>query len=386
MKICFVTTLFPRYIGDSEGPFIWGIAHAVANAGHEVRVIAQHWPSYPKHEWMDNVEVIRPQYWWPESAEKLRQPGGGIPIAWQSSRLVRLQMIPFILIHTLAVARYARGYDVVHAQWTLSAGAAWLSRMIHQRPVLATLQGSDIFQVTRNRFGAWLTNFVLQRCNRISVLSPALAEATMAVGISEKNIKIIPNGVDVNQFQPASEERKATILYVGSLIERKGVSFLIKAMPKILEAHPQYRLVIVGEGVERERLQALAQELGVAEQINFAGAQPSDQVRHWMQRSKIFVLPSVEEGLGVVLLEALASGTPVVASEVGGIPTVITPEVGHLVPPGDADALAQNICRLLTNNTQWSTMSQQARHRAEEIYDWQKIAAQFIEIYDDMVQ
>ncbi len=386
MKICFVTTNFPRYLGDSEGTFIWEAARAVAKQGHQVRVIAQHWPNTPTHEWMEDVEVIRPHYWIPESAEKLRQPGGGLPIVWKHSPWARLQIIPFLLVHILTIARYARGFDVVHAQWSLSAGAAWLSRIIHRRPILATLQGSDIFQVTRSWIGRWVTRFVLKRCERISVLSYALKRATTDIGISASAITIVPNGVDISRFVPLDEERQPLIVYVGTLIKRKGVSYLIEAMAEVAQAHPHSRLVVVGEGPERASLEQLTTSLTLTPFVRFVGARSPEDVRTWMQRAKIFVLPSLEEGLGVVLLEALACGTPIVASNVGGIPDVVTPDVGVLTLSADSRSLSTAIGHLLAAEAHWQAMSKNARKRAEEIYDWQKIAEQFVTIYRQMVE
>lgn len=385
MKICFVTTNFPRYLGDSEGTFIWEAARAVARHGHQVRVIAQHWPNLPTHEWIEDIEVIRPRYWWPESGEVLRKEGGGLPIVWRKSWLARFQMIPFIFVHTLAVARYAHDCDVIHTQWTLSAGAAWLSKVIHRRPILATLQGSDIFQVTRSRLGAWLTRVVLQRCDRISALSQALAISTAAIGIPLSAITITPNGVDLTKFVPPSNSREPLILYVGSLIKRKGVVYLLEAMSEIAEVYPASRLMVVGDGPERPSLEKRVTDLGLTGRVTFAGPQSPTQVRQWMQRAKVFVLPSVEEGLGVVLLEALACGTPIVASRVGGIPDVVTPDVGLLVPPANSDLLVRAIGRLLSNDQEWAEMSKNARTRAEKHYDWHQIAAQFITIYQEIV-
>jgi len=385
MKICMVTTNFPRYLGDNEGTFIFESAHAIAKQGHRVRVIAQHWPGYPTREQMGELEVIRPRYWWPEAQEKLRQEGGGLPIVWKQSFWVRFQMIPFIIIHTLAVARYARGYDVIHAQWTLSAGAAWLSKIIHRRPVLATLQGSDVFQVTLSKIGRWLTWLVLRNCDQISVLSRALAKGVEATGIAKEKITIIPNGVDITLFSPMREARKQVILYVGSLIKRKGVNYLLEAMPAIGKLHPSYQLVIVGDGPERASLEALAEELDIMGKVVFTGALVPEQVLKWMQQTKLFVLPSVEEGLGVVLLESLACATPIVASEVGGIPDVVTSDVGILAPPKNSKALAEAIITLLSDETKWLKMSIDARKRAEKYYNWNNIAKQFVEIYHSML-
>jgi glycosyltransferase involved in cell wall biosynthesis len=383
MKVCFVTTNFPRHLDDSEGTFVWKAARAVAKHGHQVQVIAQHWPGLPTREWMENVEVIRPRYWWPESGEILRKEGGGLPIIWRKSWLARFQMIPFILVHTLAVARYARDCDVIHAQWTLSAGSAWLARFLHRRPILVTLHGSDIFQAAHMWPGSWLTCRVLRGCDHIIAVSQALAEATTQIGIPRASITVVPDGVDLTHFTSSSSDRQEPlILYVGSLIKRKGVVYLLEAMASIVRAYPSCRLVIVGGGPERPSLENVASNLDLNEQVTFAGSQTPDQVLNWMQRAKLFVLPSVEEGLGVVLLEALACGIPIVASHVGGIPEVVTPDVGVLVPPADANSLAEAIGQLLGDDHQWAQMSANARARAENHYDWHQIAAQFITIYE----
>lgn len=385
MKICFVTTNFPRHVDDSEGTFVWEAARAVARLGHQVKVVAQHWPRLPTHEWVENIEVFRPRYWWPESAEMLRQPGGGLPIVWRRSRLARVQVLPFIMVHTLAVARHARDCDIIHAQWTLSAAAAWLSRPWHGKPIVATLQGSDIFQVVTNRWGALLTRLVLQHCDRITALSRALVDATETIGIPATAITIIPNGVDLAQFIPSDRIRAPLIVYVGSLIRRKGVIYLLRAMAQLAPAHPSLRLVIVGEGVERPSLQSAARELGIAARVSFVGEASREHVRSWMQQAKVFVLPSTEEGFGVVLLEALACGTPIVASQVGGICDVVTPEVGILVPPGDPDALAAAIAQLMGDEKRWMEYSSNARKRAEGLYDWHRIVLRYQDLYQDLL-
>lgn len=380
MKICFVTTNFPRYLGDSEGTFILEAARGLTHHGHQVRVIAQHWPGLPTYEWMDGVEVIRPRYWWPESQEMLRQPGGGLPIIWDKSWLARLQMMPFLLVHTLTTAWYARDCDIIHAQWTLSAGTSWLGQWIHRRPVVMSSLGSDLFTVPGTPVGAWVTRWVLQRSASVIVISQALAQAATQLGRSPD--AIIPLGVDTRHFHPVdTTHRDNYIVYVGTLIKRKAPHHLIDAMAQLKAKHPRLRLVIVGAGPERNALENQVAMLSLTEQVTFAGAQGPDRVKQWVQRAKLLVLPSTEEGLGVVLLEALACGTPIVASQVGGIPDVVTPEVGLLTPPGDVPALAHAINTLLSDHSRWLQMSRQARQRAETRYDWRRIATQLIDVY-----
>lgn len=387
MKVCFVTTAFPRWAGDGQAAFVWEAAQAVARQGVDVRVVAMHSPGVPTREYMEGIEILRPRYWWPEQWEILRKEGAaGLPATWRKYPLARLQILPFFCIHTLVTARYARSCDLIHAQWTLSAAAAALGGWLHHRPVMVTVQGSDIFQATRHPVGAWLTQNMLVRCDRITALSRALQEATAAIGVQEDKIWIVPNGVDTNRFvPPADATRERIILYVGSFIERKGLRYLLTAMPEVLRSFPDYRLVLIGEGPEGNMLKQLAERLGVAEETNFLEFQPQDDVRNWMQRAKVLVLPSLEEGMGVVLLEAMACGTPVVASRIDGIQDVVAPDVGMLVPCADSTALSEAIQSILGDVNKWGDMSDCARRRAVAHYDWAHIASKYIALYRSMV-
>jgi len=381
-----LTTCFPRWEDDGVCGFIWEAVRAISRQGVDVRVIAMHSPGTPARECIGGVEVVRPRYWWPEDRELLRKEGGGLPATLRKYPLASLQIAPFALVHALAAVRCARDSDLIHAHWTLSAAAAQLGRWMHRRRVLATVHGSDIFQVTRHPVGAWLTSKVLRRCDRITAVSNALMEAAIAAGADRRKIQTISNGVDTRRFAPPRDgNRERVILYVGSFIERKGVKHLLAAMPEVLGALPHYRLALVGEGPQHAQLRQLADGLGVAERVDFLGFLPQDQVRSWMQRAQLFVLPSLEEAQGVVLLEALACGTPVVASQVDGIPEVITPDVGVLVPPADPAALAGAIRAALASSSRWADMSRCARERAVTVYDWNRIAQQFVVLYQSMI-
>lgn len=381
MRVCMVTTAFPAYLGDGDGAFIWGTADAVRRAGAEVRLIAMHRPGLPTYEVMDGIEVFRPIYWRPVRHEILRKEVGGLPITWRKYPLTRLQIFPFVLVHMLVTLRLARDSDLIHAHWTLSAASALMAKLIYRTPVIATVQGSDIFRVVKSRLGTYFTRGVLINCNKITALSHALADATAALGVAPEKIQIIPNGVATDNFTPLdSTERERIIVYVGSFIERKGVRYLLTAMAEVLRSFPDYRLVLIGAGPQQNELEKLAAAYGISEKVVFTGFLSQDKVRDWLQRAKIFVLPSLEEGLGVVLLEALACGTPIVASNIGGIVDVVTPDVGKLIPPADAHALAEALFELL-EKAPWTEMSWRARRRAVEVYDWKRIGAQYIDVY-----
>jgi glycosyltransferase involved in cell wall biosynthesis len=386
MKVCIVTTAFPRWAGDGQGAFVWEAARSVAHQGVHVQVVAMHSPGLPPRTTMEGITVLRPRYFRPERWEILRREGGGLPITWQKYPLGRLQILPFFLAHTLATIRCARHCDLVHAHWTLSAACVIAGRPAHRRPILATLHGSDIFRVTKSPVGAWLTRQVLLRSDRVMAVSHALMEPAARLGVPPWKREVIPDGVDTSRFAPIQDgEREDVILFVGSLIERKGAKYLLAAIPEVFRSLPQYRLVLIGDGPQDHMLKALAEESGSSDRISFLGFQPQEEVRRWMQRARLLVLPSLEEGLGVVLLEALACGTPVVASRVDGIPEVITPEAGVLVPPANAAALGQAIRSVLESQLAWAEMSRLARERAVSLYDWDHIAAQWIALYRSML-
>lgn len=385
MKVCMAATSFPRWPGDGQGAFVWGLAQALQRKGVAVQVVALHTPGAKTAEVIAGVQVVRPRYWWPEEAELLRKDGGGLPITLRKYPLARVQLPPFLARHSLALADCARTADVIHAHWTISGAAGLFARWRYQRPLLVTVQGSDIFQVTKHPIGAWLTRTLLQRAQRVTALSQALKTATTAIGVPAEQIEVIPNGVDVRSFAPPVDaQRQPVILFVGYLIARKGVRYLLDALPPVLQALPNFRAVLIGDGPEENALRQQAAALGIAERVEFLGFLPQEQVRHWMQRATVFVLPSLEEGQGVVLLEALASGLPVVASRVDGIQEVVTNQVGVLVEPAQPPALAAALLNLLQNPSQWAALSQQARQHMLNHYDWDQIANRYLELYQEL--
>lgn len=379
-------TTFPRWAGDGQGAFVWGLARALSRRNITVTVVAIHTLGAAEHETVEGIEIFRPRYWWREEDEMLRKDGGGLPVTLRRYPLARLQIAPFLVGHMRVIASVARNADLVHAHWTISGGAAVWSQLRHRRPVIVTVQGSDIFQVPKLPLGAAYTRHVLGRCQRVTTLTDALRRAALQIGVDERKLRVIPNGVDVEEFTPAPDvEREKVILFVGFLIRRKGVEFLIEAAARVIARHPEYRIIIIGEGPEEIALRSQAAHLGIDGSVDFLGFQPQVDVRDWMRRAQIFVLPSVEEGQGVVLLEALASGTPVVGSDVDGIAEVITPDVGRLFPVGDSTALAGYLLELIADNSLRNTLGHAARRRAETEYDWDRLAQEFIVLYEQTI-
>lgn len=385
MKVCIITTAFPAKEGDQRGTFILEAARAIQRAGVQVRVLAMHSPGAKKHEIWNGMEIFRPQYL-PEKWEILQSEGGGLPVIWKKNPWARLAILPFLITHTVQAGILARGCDIIHANWTLSAAAAWAAAWFHHKPMVVTVQGSDMFQAARMPLIRELTRAALKKMKKVLALSQALEKEVQAIGISPARIEIVPNGVDLTRFPMGESHREPIILYVASLIERKGPEFLIQAFHGVKERYPQAQLILIGDGPQRQELEKMVASLENSDSVQFLGWQTQQKVSEWMRKARVFVLPSVEEGLGVVLLEALASGTVCVGSNVGGIPDVISPEVGRLVPPRDPKSLQTALEGLLENDETWQRLSQNARRRAEDVYDWDRIASRIRSIYQTFIE
>ncbi len=385
MKILIATTNFPRWQGDFRVPFIYEAAKAIQAKGNTVRVVTMHNPGSREHELMEGLEVFRVRYL-PEDQEKLQQDAAGIPAAWERGLKGRLPLVPFFLAYTKAVGIHAADCDIIHANWSLSGLAALLSRGRHKLPYVVTVQGSDVFKTLNKPGIRQMVGLALRKAGKVIALSRALKTAALGFGLRDERVVVIPNGVNISQFPFATaEEKKNQVLFVGSLIERKGPLYLLQAMRLVHQDLPGATLVLVGEGDQRADLEEYIAANSMEDYVRLAGTQPQSAVGALMRESRLFVLPSIEEGQGVVLMEALASGTPCVGSRVGGIPDVVTENVGRLVEAGDVSALAEAIRAYLTDQNLWENASRAGRQRVLEHYDWNHLADEISAVYAEVL-
>jgi glycosyltransferase involved in cell wall biosynthesis len=385
MKIAIITTNFPRWAGDFRVPFIIDAAKALQAKGHTVRIITLHQPGSAEHEVIDGLEIFRMKYS-PEKYEVLQADAAGIPSAWDKGLIYKLALLPFFGALCLGAAKYAKGHDIIHANWALAGLAAHLTRPQHHCPYVVTIHGSDIFKTAGNPLLRLPVRIALKNAGHIIAVSEALAHAGQGFGIPSDRIRVIPTGIDIRKFPYAGpENRENLLLYVGSLIERKGVIHLLRAMQKVKVKWPDYKLLIVGEGILWEELETYVRENGLQDHVGFLGPQSQAEVAGLMRRSKLFILPSTEEGQGAVLVEAMASGTPCIGSNTGGIPNVITGDVGRVFAPTNSDELFNAITAMLENETVWQKASQNARIRAVDHYSWDLLAESIIGLYQSVL-
>ena len=304
-------------------------------------------------------------------------------------------------------ARSSAAYDLVHANFWMSGWVACEAKRDLGLPFAQTFHA--LGEIKRREQGAADTSPPERKATELRIVNevdcilatcPAeVEELTELYGANSAKLSIVPCGVDIRAFQPVERREaraelrllnKPTLVYVGRLVPRKGVDTLVEAFA-LLPVHLETQLVIVGgePGVEpggsseATRLGALADALGVAERVAFAGSRPQRELHRYYSSADVAVSVPHYEPFGMTPLEAMACATPVVGSEVGGIKTsVADDETGYLVPPKDPEALANRLLLLLSNAEVREHMGRAARRRIEEHYTWQRVAALAAEAFE----
>jgi len=218
--------------------------------------------------------------------------------------------------------------------------------------------------------------------HRVVANSHAAADRLRAEGVEDGKILVIPNGIDPDAFEPHRYSNAPRhIMMIACLREEKRIDVLVRAMPRILARYPDARLTLAGDGTCRDSLMELVQELGVRDRVAFLGHR--EDVPALLQEADVFVLPSRSEAFPNSIMEAMAAGVPVIASDVGGIPELVRDGVtGRLVPPGDVDALANALLALLDNPRQVEEFGRAGRGTIQQTYSFDRMVEQFQTLYD----
>jgi teichuronic acid biosynthesis glycosyltransferase TuaC len=341
MNVLVFTGLFPNNIFPHQGIFIKERMRVFSQLdGVSVRVVAPV-PYYPpiglgrrskysqvaKTEIIDGLEVTHPRY--------LMTPRIGMVFY---GTLLALSVLP----HLKRIQR-TFDFDLIDSHFLYPDGfAAVLLGNFLGKPVTVSARGSDVNIYKDLPFIPPLLKYALRRSGHVVAVSQALANTIKRLGVSGDHISVIPNGVDCSKFFPQSREAaraslglasEKVVLSIGHLTWNKGFDLLIRAMKLVLESlkSKSIQLVILGDGAIRTALEALTESLGLTRYVRFVGAVPNHELRAWYNAADVFCLASKDEGWPNVLMEALACGTPIVATRVGGIPEIVhSPHLGLL--------------------------------------------------------
>ncbi len=278
-------------------------------------------------------------------------------------------------------------HDLVHAVMESYAGIAlwWYRAFGGKKPTVLTLQSGDLDMPEKNRK---IPRFVWRNIHASPTIAVGISTALTrrAERLGAERTLTIPNGVDFGHLAkvPRGEKIPRRVVTVARLSPEKGLPFLIDALKIARHSVEDAELAIVGGGALEAELKAHVENASLQDVVRFLGPMPNAEAMAEVAKSGVFVLPSLGEGLGIVLLEAQALGVPVIGTEVGGIPDVIEHEkTGLLVPPSDAEALAKAIVRLLTEPGLSDRLAAGAQERLAK-FDWDKIAERYAELYGEL--
>jgi len=392
-----LASTYPRWPGDVEPGFVHELARRLCER-FRVIVLCPHAPGALTAETMDGVEVVRYRYA-PASLETLVN-NGGVVTNLRRQRWKWLLVPGFMLAQAWAVWRLCRTQKVVaiHAHWLIpqgliAAALQWLPGA--HVPFVVTSHGADLYAL-RGRWLAALKRWVLKRSGAATVVSTAMRDEVAALGADASKVSVLPMGVDMlGRFTPPQEQAARSpseLLFVGRLVEKKGLHHLIDALPAVLRERPDVTLTIVGFGPDEPALREQAAAKGLNEAVRFLGAVPQQELPALYRRAALFVAPFVQaasgdqEGLGLVLVEAIGCGCPVLAGSVPAVRDVLNDEFKHLlVAPGDYAALTACILTMLGNPLAAHDDAQQLRSAVIEKFNWNHVSIAYGELLTQVI-
>jgi len=291
-------------------------------------------------------------------------------------------------------------FDVIHIHDWLTAPAGIASKHFLNKPLIATVHSTEIgrSQGLHNPDSFLIDGiewWMTYEAKQVIVCSNSVkSELENHFHLPPEKITVIPNGVDIFNFDlnvnredvkrrygVRPDER--IILFVGRLVPQKGVDTLIRAVPHIIRQHRDVRILISGDGWSKGYLEELARSTGFREYIKFLGFIPDSELAKLMASADVLVIPSIYEPFGIVALEGMAAGVPVVATNVGGLAEIIEHDrTGVLVYPGNPESIAWGVNRVLSDREYSNWLVQNARRKVQEAYSWDVIAERTLRVYE----
>ncbi len=403
LDLLFLTQTYPRFPGDVSGPFIRDLALGLARGGDRVTVLTPHAQGLAP-AWEDGgIDVVTFRY----APERLELLGYGRSL--EADETVKGGAALAAPLYALGARRAVqrqlrqRRFDMVHAHWIVPNGVAAATVCGGRRgvPLAIGLHGSDVFLAEKPGVRS-AVRWALSRSRLLTGCSPELVERVRALalpaGYPTERSRVIPYGVDVAAFSPDPARRSLwrqrlgipeyapLLLGVGRMATKKGFQVLIEILPALLAEHPELRVVLAGGGDLLATFQAATREWSA--RVHFPGSVLRDTLPDLYRAADVFVLPAVHDargnvdGLPNVILEAMASGLPVVASRVSGIPLAVEDgRTGRLVPERDGPALLGALRQMLADPEAARQMGERGRAKAESELTWDAVAGQYREGY-----
>jgi len=381
-----LTWEFPPRVVGGIARHCEGLAKALVRKDHEVHVVTLDFPGSPSYEEMERVKIYR-------TATELGHPNF---LTW-------VLLFNHFLEKRMADLGPQVEFDVLHVHDWLTAFAGISFKHYLRKPMVLTvhstevgraqgLHGADSFSIDGIE---WWTAY---EASRVVVTSHSMKrEICDHFHLPWDKVDVIPNAIDVTQYNTPVDTGpvrarygvgwgEKLVLCVGRLVPQKGIEYFIRAIPIIAQRYPEAKFVIVGEGWSRDYLEGVAQSTGHAKRILFTGFISDAEVIALMTSADVLVIPSVYEPFGIVALEGMATGVPVVASQVGGLAEVIEHDrTGIFVYPRNPSSIAWGVDQILSNPSHSDWLTQNAKERLHKTYSWEAVAMKTVEVYEKAV-
>jgi glycosyltransferase involved in cell wall biosynthesis len=383
MRALFLTHSFPRQPGDAAGSFVLRLAVALRDHGVDVHVVAPSADALPATDRFDGIPVERFRYA-PRRYEKLAY-AGNMHTQVRDSWGAKFALLGFLGSEFGSAVRARRAFepDIVHAHWWFPGGlvGTWL-RGLSGVPLITTLHGTDVRLARGTAMARPLFRHVLQQSSAVTTVSRWLARETETI-VSGVAATVAPMPVATDLFSPGGERAPDRLLFVGRLTAQKGIASLIEAIARMRHT---VSLDVVGDGPLASDLRARVSQLGLGDRVRWLGQLPQPRLVDLYRGATALVVPSTDEGLGLVAVEAQLCETPVVAYESGGLTdTVQHDRTGLLVPPGDVGALAAALDALLDRPDRGADLGRAGRMVALAGFAPESAARRYAGIYRSVV-
>ncbi len=386
--ILVITSTYPRHEEDYAVPWMREIHRQLKDEGHKITVLAPSYKGLRSHS-LDGIDVIRYRYA-PAPIERLTHEEG----ATYKVRKAYMQLlaIPYIIMGCLAAAWLAlRGkYDIIHVHWPFPHGLmGQCARFVSGAPLVVMSHGAEFSLARRKR---WIIPFLRQSLRAADLrIANSSDTARMVSRCCHMRCETLPYGTTVKakltEASASVSDTTPRVLFTGRLIERKGLKYLLQAVPRILARTPA-KFIITGDGDQRAQLESQCQEMDLQDHVEFLGFVSTEQLAKEYDQCRLWVNPGIydswgdAEGLGIGSIEAYSYYKPVVASRVGGIPdTIINGKTGYLVPQKDPAALADAITDLLLSPAKCERFGRAGFEFAKHKFSWTRIVGELEGLY-----
>jgi glycosyltransferase involved in cell wall biosynthesis len=392
LKVLFLTHCFIRNKDDFAGAFLFDLAKGLQDIGVEILVLAPHSKGLPEYEEIDNIKIHRFRYA-PEKYEYLAYKSNMHEIVAKGlfSKLIFFSFAFYFFKDAINITK-RHNVKIIHSHWWVPAGIIGLVvSKLSGKPYVVTSHGTDISLLAKFKFARPMAKLVFNKSKTITAVSNNMKSFIVnKLGINENKVSVFPMPVNPSIFHPiiTNKEDKKVILSVGNFIELKGFAYLISAIKILKEQKIKIKLIIIGGGPQEQALKQKIKELNLDENIEILPSMAKTELNRFYNLCDIFVLPSItdskgkQEGLGLVLLEAMSCKKPVIGTNSGGIPDIVKGmETGLLVPEKDSKVLAEAIEKLLKDDSLSTKLAENGYNFVKQNFTPDKIAQKTLEIY-----